>query len=188
MINNQFRRWVIAAGLMCELTGSSVAQQLPKIAAVYPAGARTGSTVEVALRGANLSAAKELLVLGAPGVTAKLQKGGVAPNQSARGIVNARCSTCHEVRSPDNRVLSPDAWEQTVDRMIKLRGADIPKNDRDQIVNFLQASARAGVVTAKFEIAKNTIKGDVIIFWSQLSELFDFLFFYRAYFKFLQAK
>ena len=159
MMNNLFRRWVIVAGLACGLTGSSVAQQLPKIAAVYPAGARTGSTVEVALRGANLSAAKELLVLGAPGVTAKLQKGGVAPNQSARGIVNARCSTCHEVRSPDNRVLSPDAWEQTVDRMIKLRGADIPKTDRDQIVNFLQASARAGVVTAKFEIAKNAPAG-----------------------------
>jgi hypothetical protein len=158
-MTTQFRTWFAGSLLLCVLTGQALAQQLPKIAAVYPAGAKTGSTVEVALRGANLSAAKELLVLGAPGVTAKLQKGGVAPDQSARGIVNARCSTCHEVRSPDNRVLSIDSWAQTVDRMIKLRGADIPKADRDRIVDFLQASARAGVVTAKFEIAKNAPAG-----------------------------
>lgn len=135
------------------------AQQLPKIAAVYPAGARAGTQLEVSLRGANLSAARELLILGGSGVTAKLQRGGAAPDQSSRGVIQARCTTCHELRSPDNRILSIDGWEQTVDRMIKLRGADIPKNDRDKIVNYLQASARAGVVTAKFEIAANAPAG-----------------------------
>ncbi len=159
MIATQMKRLAATSLLFLGLAFPTTAQQLPKIAAVYPAGAKTGTSVEVALRGANLSAAKQLLVLGAPGVTAKLQKGGAAPDQSARGIVNARCSTCHEVRSPDNRVLSIESWAQTVDRMIKLRGADIPKNDRDRIVEFLQASARAGVVTAKFDIAPNAAAG-----------------------------
>ncbi|MFM7186426.1 MAG: hypothetical protein ACKO14_01275 [Armatimonadota bacterium] len=159
MIATQLKR-LVATSLLCwGLACPTIAQQLPKIAAVYPAGAKTGSSVEVALRGANLSAAKELLVLGAPGVTAKLQKGGVAPDQMSRPLLNAWCSTCHEVRSADNRVLSPDAWEQTVDRMIKLRGADIPKVARDKIVDYLQASARAGVVTAKFDIAPNAPAG-----------------------------
>lgn len=153
------KRLAATSLLILGLAFPSGAQQLPKIAAVYPAGAKTGTSVEVALRGANLSAAKELLVLGAPGVTAKLQKGGAAPDQMSRPLINAWCSTCHEVRSPDNRVLSPDAWEQTVDRMIKLRGADIPKVARDKIVDYLQASARAGVVTAKFEIAPNAPAG-----------------------------
>lgn len=137
----------------------AAAQQLPRIAAVFPAGAGVGQSVEVALRGANLGAARQLLVLGPPGVSATLMAGSGPADASARPVFQARCTSCHEPRSPENRTLSPEQWARTVDRMIQQRGADIPAPDRDRIVGYLQALARAGVVTARVQVARDAAPG-----------------------------
>ncbi len=151
---------ILTAGATALLVAGSVrAQSLPRIASVFPAGASVGQTVEVSMRGSNLSAGRQLLVLGAPGVKAQLLTGGTAPDASARPVFQARCTTCHEARSADNRTLAPEQWAQVVDRMINLRGADIPKVDRDKIVDWLSAVARAGVVSARITVAGDAAPG-----------------------------
>jgi hypothetical protein len=152
-------RWVGAAVAVLGSSSLGNAQSIPRIASVFPAGAAVGRSVEVSMRGSNLSAARHLLVLGAPGVDAQLLAGGTAPDASARPVFQARCTTCHEARSADNRPLGPEQWAQVVDRMINLRGADIPKADRDKIVDWLSAVARAGVVSARITVAKDAAPG-----------------------------
>ena len=140
------------------LTSAALAQT-PRIAALYPAGAQAGQSVEVSLRGGGLAGAKRVVVAGAPGVTAELVGGQIKADDSVRPVFNARCATCHEPRSPDNRTMSPEQWAATVDRMITSRGADIKKEDRDKVVGWLQARARAGQVTARLTVAKDAAPG-----------------------------
>ncbi|MDX1932530.1 MAG: pre-peptidase C-terminal domain-containing protein [Capsulimonadales bacterium] len=146
-----FALWLWASGI--------ARAQEPRIAALFPAGAKAGETVEVAMRGGNLNGAKSLIVTGAPGITAELMAAGGAVDESAKPLFEAKCTSCHEARSPANRSLTPDQWAATVDRMIRARGAAIEKGDRDKIVGYLQALARAGQVTAKFTIAPDAVPG-----------------------------
>ena len=152
-------RLLAPLALLIATASSGFAQSIPRIASVFPAGAAVGQTVEVSMRGSSLSSARHLLVLGPPGVQAQLLAGGSAPDGSARPIFQARCTTCHEARSAENRTLGPEQWAQVVDRMISLRGADIPRADRDKIVEWLGAVARAGVVSAKITVAKDAVPG-----------------------------
>lgn len=138
---------------------SSALAQTPRIAALYPAGAQAGQTVEVSLRGGGLAGAKRIVIAGAPGITGELVGGQIKADDSIRPLFNTKCVTCHEPRSPDNRTMSPEQWASTVDRMITARGADIKKEDRDKVVGWLQARARAGQVTAKLTVAKDAAPG-----------------------------
>ncbi|MFM7322342.1 MAG: c-type cytochrome [Armatimonadota bacterium] len=156
---NPTKPWSFVFAVLACTAAAAHGQAIPRIAAVFPAGAKTGEVVEVALRGSNLGAARKLLVLGPPGVSAELLQGGGAPDASARPVFQARCTSCHEARSADNRTLGPEQWAQVVDRMIDVRGADIPKADRDRIVGWLQAAARAGVVSARLTVAKDAAPG-----------------------------
>ncbi len=134
--------------------------QSPRIAALFPAGAKAGETVEVAVKGGGLAGAQKVLVLGAPGVTAELVPSSVGTiDETARPVFQNKCTSCHEPRSPANRSMSPDQWASTVDRMITARGAEINKPDRDKIVGYLQGMAKAGQVSAKVTVAPNAAPG-----------------------------
>lgn len=133
--------------------------QQPRIAALFPAGAKAGETVEVSVRGGGMAGAKSALVTGLPGVKAEVVGGGGTLDEKAKPLFQAKCTTCHEARSPANRSMSPEQWAQTVDRMINNRGADINKTDRDAIVNYLQAQAKAGTISLKFTVAPDAAPG-----------------------------
>ena len=149
---------IIGLFVALALMGAALAQN-PRIAALYPAGAQAGKTVEIAIRGGGLAGAKRVVVNGGPGVKAELSAAGGPIDDTIRPLFNAKCVTCHESRSPDNRTLSPEQWAATADRMITARGADIKKEDRDKIVSWLQARARAGQITAKLSIAADAPPG-----------------------------
>ncbi|GAB4458719.1 MAG: hypothetical protein OHK0029_20280 [Armatimonadaceae bacterium] len=147
---------VIAVFALCS---SAVHAQQPRINALFPAGAKAGETTEVSVRGGGFAGAKAALVIGAPGVSAELIGGGEAPDEKAKPLFQSKCTSCHEARSPQNRTLNPQQWAATVDRMINARGADINKADRDTIVNYLQAQARAGQISLKVSVAKDAAPG-----------------------------
>lgn len=147
-----------ALALTAALAPMALAQN-PRIAALYPAGAQAGKTVEIAIRGGGLAGAKRVVINGGTGVKAELMGSGAAVDDTIRPLFNAKCVTCHEARSPDNRTMSPEQWAATVDRMITSRGADIKKDDRDKVVSWLQARARAGQVTAKLTVAADAPPG-----------------------------
>jgi len=149
---------ILLSLLAATLTVAAQAQT-PRIAALYPAGAQAGQTIEVALRGGGLAGAKQVVVAGGRGVKAEILGGQAQADDSIRPLFNAKCVTCHEPRSPDNRTMSADQWAATVDRMINARGAEIKKEDRDKVVSWLQARARAGQVTAKLTIAQDAPPG-----------------------------
>jgi hypothetical protein len=113
----------------------------------------------VAVRGGNLVNARRVLVIGDEGVTAEIVGGNAAVDETVRPLFQKQCTVCHEARSPANRSLSPEQWAATVDRMIGQRGAEIPKPDRDKIVGYLQALARAGQVSARITVAPNAPPG-----------------------------
>lgn len=133
--------------------------QQPRIAALFPAGAKAGETVEVAVRGGGMVGAKSALITGLPGVSAELTGNDVKVDEKAKPLFQAKCTSCHEARSPANRSMSPEQWASTVDRMINSRGADIPKPDRDTIVGYLQAQAKAGQISLKVHVAKDAAPG-----------------------------
>ena len=155
---------VLRFGSLClvvcaALGGAARGQSGPRINALFPAGARAGETVEVAVRGGNLTGARETIITGAAGVTAQLLPSGAKVDESAKPIFDKACTTCHEARSAANRTLTPEQWASTVDRMIKARNAQINQGDRDKIVAFLQASARAGQIIARVTVAKDAPPG-----------------------------
>jgi hypothetical protein len=147
------------AGLATLLCAAPTLAQSPQIAALYPAGAQKGQSVEVTIRGGSLAGAKRLLITGAPGVTGSLSQTVAAPDEGVRPLFQAKCTTCHELRSPDNRTLTAEQWAATVRRMITARGADIKADEQQQITGYLQAKARAGVVTARVTVAPEAVSG-----------------------------
>ncbi len=150
---------LFVVGMAALLLAGAVQAQEPRISALFPAGARTGETVEVAVRGGNLNGTKGILVTGAPGVSAELMAVGGTVDEAAKPLFQSKCTACHEARSPANRSMTPDQWASTVDRMIQARGASIEKTDRDKIVTYLQALARAGQLSARLTVAKDAVPG-----------------------------
>ena len=129
--------------------------QTPRLGSLFPAGARQGQTVEVQVNGGSLVGVRQVIIHGGPGVRGELVGGTVEVDASARPIFEKQCTTCHEARSPANRTLGAEQWAATVDRMIKVRGADIKTDDRDKIVAYLQSLARAGKLSVKFFVDKD---------------------------------
>ncbi len=134
-------------------------QAIPRIAALYPAGARRGSTVEVAIRGGGLEGAHTLLIDGA-GVTASFAGDAIKIDPGQQRVFAAKCALCHDLRGPASLSRTPDQWLQTVDRMIRDRQAPIEAGERQQIVAYLQAAARASTgLSAKLTIASDAAPG-----------------------------
>src|SRR5688572_29462032 len=117
------------------------AQALPRVAALYPAGAKVGTTQDVAIRGV-VEGAREVIVSGT-GITAKLNDSGIKVDPEEQKLFAGKCSACHELRGPGTMSRNADQWAQTVDRMIRDRGAPIDTAERGRIVNYLQTAARA---------------------------------------------
>ena len=113
-------------------------------------------TVDV--RGSSLDGGGVVLV-NAPGVTGTLVPGGSKGDDTFRPVWEAKCGTCHELRSPANRSLTPAQWTSTVDRMVKVRQAPIAPADQAKIVKFLAAAAASGQMAAQLKIDPDTMPG-----------------------------
>lgn len=136
------------------------AQGLPRVAALFPPGARVGTTLDIAIRGGGLDGAREVLVDG-PGLTAKLNDSGVKVDPADQKVFTARCGMCHEVRGPATISRTADQWVATVDRMIKDKGAPIESADREKIVRYVQAAARASAgLTARITVSPDATPGE----------------------------
>jgi hypothetical protein len=135
------------------------AQALPRLTALYPPGARAGTTVEVSIRGGGLEGAREVLVHG-DGISAKLNDAGVKVDPADQKVFQAKCALCHELRGPSTISRTAEQWVATVDRMIRDRSAPIETADRTKIVNYVTAAARASAgLTAQVTVAKDAAPG-----------------------------
>lgn len=85
------------------------------------------------------------------------------PDRTARKIreteilFQAKCTACHELRSPSNRALSAEEWERTITRMSNKENADITLTERDRIIVFVAQEAQrlAGLVARQLERAQH---------------------------------
>lgn len=135
------------------------AQALPRIASLFPPGARAGSTVEVAIRGGGMDGAREVVVDG-KGLQATLNTADVKVDPAEQKVFTAKCALCHELRGPATISRTAAQWVATVDRMIKDKAAPIEAADRAKIVNYVQAAARASAgLTARVTIAADAEPG-----------------------------
>ncbi|MCY4553314.1 MAG: hypothetical protein OXC79_06535 [Candidatus Poribacteria bacterium] len=65
-------------------------------------------------------------------------------------LFEAKCSACHELRSPSNRALSAEEWTSTITRMGNKENADITPTERDRIIAFVaQEAQRLGELIAR---------------------------------------
>ena len=51
-------------------------------------------------------------------------------------IMNASCTTCHDLRLIQVQAMDKEAWTNSVDMMIQ-RGADVPKDDLPVLIEYL---------------------------------------------------
>jgi hypothetical protein len=132
--------------------------QIPRITTFFPVGGKVGSTVEVEVRGANLDGADTLLSDGA-GVTGTVEPGNAKVDESNKPLWQAKCGSCHELRSPSNRSMTPAQWSATVERMVKVRQAPLSADEMAKVAQYLVGAAKAGRVTAEVHIANNALPG-----------------------------
>ena len=132
------------------------AQDVPRLNSLFPAGGQLGTTIEIAIQGSDLEGAHTLIIEGEPGITAQLHPGGGAVDDTYEPVFEANCGQCHELRSPNNRSMTPAQWETTVRRMVTEKGAEIDTEAQSQIIAYLTSAARAsGGLTAELSIASN---------------------------------
>lgn len=75
---------------------------------------------------------------------------GQAKNAESEILFQAKCTACHELRSPNNRALTAQQWENTIIRMAEKENADMTPTDRDRIIAFVaEEVVRMGQVIAK---------------------------------------
>ena len=130
------------------------AQGTPRLNSLFPAGGQPGTTVEVAIQGADLEDAHKVIVEGASGVTAQLHPAGGEVDNTHKPVFEANCGQCHELRSPSNRSMTPTQWKATVQRMITEKGAEISADAQTKIEDYLVSAARANAgLTAELHIA-----------------------------------
>ncbi len=153
--------WFIVLLFSVSVTVSAGAQS-PKISTLFPIGGKAGSTVEVEVRGSSLSGADKLIVSG-PGVSGTVQPGGAKVDEKFKSLFQSKCSSCHELRSPANRSMTPAQWAATVDRMVRVRNAPLSAAEAASVTQYLQGMARAGRVTALVQIAQDAQPGLVEI-------------------------
>ena len=108
--------------------------------------------MEVEIRGSSLEGAREMLVYG-EGVSGTVQAGDGKADETNKPVWQNKCGSCHDLRSPSNRSLSPAAWAATVDRMVKVRQAPINADEQTKITQYLVGAAKAGKLTAQIKIA-----------------------------------
>ena len=132
------------------------AQGVPRLNSLFPAGGQLGTTIEIAIQGSDLEGAHTLIIEGEPGITAQLHPGGGAVDDTYKPVFEANCGQCHELRSPNNRSMTPAQWETTVRRMVTEKGAEINAEAQSQIIAYLISAARAsGGLTAELSIASD---------------------------------
>ena len=135
---------------------SAFAQGVPRLNSLFPAGGQLGTTIEIAIQGSDLEGAHTLIIEGEPGITAQLHPGGGAVDDTYKPVFEANCGQCHELRSPNNRSMTPAQWETTVRRMVTEKGAEINAEAQSQIIAYLTSAARAsGGLTAQLSIASD---------------------------------
>jgi hypothetical protein len=132
--------------------------QQPRINTLFPIGGRAGETVEVEIRGSNLTGAEKIIVQGA-GVAGTVDPGGVKVDETFKAVWQNKCASCHELRSPSNRSMTPAQWAATVDRMVKVRQAPLSADEQNKVTQYLTGLARAGKVTAQLKIAPDALPG-----------------------------
>ena len=136
------------------------AQGVPRLNSLFPAGGQLGTTIEIAIQGSDLEGAHTLIIEGEPGITAQLHSGGGAVDDTYKPVFEANCGQCHELRSPNNRSMTPAQWETTVRRMVTEKGAEIKAEAQSQIIAYLTSAARAsGGLTAELSIASDASIG-----------------------------
>lgn len=70
--------------------------------------------------------------------TVALMAGQDAPqNAKAEKILNANCTTCHDLRKIQTQALDADAWTKVVNSMIE-KGAMVDKDDIPMLVDYLE--------------------------------------------------
>lgn len=148
----------VASVTICALAACQAVGQSPRIETLFPVGGKAGSTVEVEIRGSGVDGAERLLVAGA-GVTGDLHPADAKPDATNKPVWQAHCQSCHELRSPANRSLTPTQWAATVERMVKAHGAPISADDQAKVTSYLVGLARAGKVTAALHIAPDAVPG-----------------------------
>ena len=130
------------------------AQGTPRLNSLFPAGGQLGTTVEITVQGSDLEGAHTLIIEGDPGITAQLHPGGGEIDDTHKPVFEANCGQCHELRSPNNRSMTPAQWQATVQRMVTEKGAEISPEAQTQIIAYLASAARANAgLTAKLSIA-----------------------------------
>ena len=153
--------WLRTAGLPLLAVALSVgplcAQEPPRLQAVFPPGGKAGQQVQVVLRG-GIGGASDMLVFG-QGLEGKIERKDTKSDPAGKKMFEDKCSSCHELRGPHNRQMSPQQWEATVDRMIKSHQADIGDDDKAKILDFLKAESAAGLVTGQISIASDAAPG-----------------------------
>ena len=143
--------------LFLSIAISTFAQGVPRLNSLFPAGGQLGTTIEVAIQGSDLEGAHTLIIEGEPGITAQLHPGGDAVDDTHKPVFEANCGQCHELRSPNNRSMTPAQWETTVRRMVTEKGAEINAEAQSRIIAYLTSAARvsSGGLAAELSIASD---------------------------------
>ncbi len=145
---------LVSVLFLTSISMSVFAQGTPRLNSLFPAGGQLGTTVEIAIQGSDLEGAHTLIIEGDPGITAQLHPGGGEVDDTHKPVFEANCGQCHELRSPNNRSMTPAQWQATVQRMVTEKGAEISSEAQTQIVAYLTSAARANAgLTAELSIA-----------------------------------
>lgn len=134
----------------------------PLITTLYPITAQVGTDVTVDVRGSELNGATGMLVY-QPGITGKVFSDEGSVDKTNQPLWSEKCGSCHELRSPANRDLSPEAWAATVQRMITKNQAPISPQDAQKITEYLQSAARGSKVMANIKVAADAVPGIYMI-------------------------
>ena len=55
----------------------------------------------------------------------------------AKGLFESKCSRCHSTQKPTSKKRTREGWEETVTRMIKVKGASINDEEAEIIIDYL---------------------------------------------------
>ncbi len=156
-MKHSFNKILSVALLVIALPMTALAQ-IPRINTFFPIGGRVGTTVSVEIRGSSLDGASHLLVHG-QGVSGNVGVSGGKGDEAGKSVFQAKCGTCHELRSPANRSLTQQQWQQTIDRMIKVRLAPITPAESDKIMGLFVGQIKNGKLSAEIKIANDAMPG-----------------------------
>src|SRR5919201_6176028 len=69
-------------------------------------------------------------------ITAAAAQEAQQANDKAEQILNASCTTCHDLRPIETSALDKEGWRKDVDAMIE-KGADVKPDDRPLLIDYL---------------------------------------------------